>query len=133
MDRRQEPIEIDRLRKPAVGSNRGNVLARTGGRDDDDRNRREPGIACLALAEFPAVHHRHHQVEDDDARLAGFIERVERQLAVRGGAHVETLELQEPPEHFAGVAVVFDDHDRRHGAQAVRRSLACVMRAVRVA
>ena len=37
-------------------------------REHDDRNAGEAGIAALLAAERPAVHHRHAQVQQDDAR-----------------------------------------------------------------
>src|SRR5439155_10161839 len=39
-------------------------------RQHHDRNASETGVQALFLAERPPVHHRHAEIEDDDARIA---------------------------------------------------------------
>src|SRR4051794_26062741 len=41
---------------------------RIGARQDDDGNPRDPRIRALSSSESPSVHHRHAEVEHDDAR-----------------------------------------------------------------
>ena len=48
------------------------------------------------------------------------LQRVERQLPVGRGAHLEALELEKALEHLARVGIVFDDHDGSH--RCVRRN-----------
>ena len=74
------------------------------------------GVEHLLPAELPAVHHRHHQIEQDDARVHARGQAVERLLAVGGDFDLEPFQLEKPPQHVAGIHVVFDhEHSaRRH-------------------
>ena len=61
------------------------------------------------------------------------LERLQRQLTIGRGANVEAFQLEEPLQHLAGIDIVFDDHDGRHGVgQAERRPRASVMNVVKV-
>src|SRR6185436_18242214 len=51
-----------------------------GAGEDDDGNAGERGVFALRLAELEAVHDRHPQVEDDDARRASALEIRQRLL-----------------------------------------------------
>jgi hypothetical protein len=68
------------------------LLTASRGGDDDDGNPGETGVAGLHVTELPAVHHRHHQVEQDHARALA-AEDVEGRASVLGGADRESLEL----------------------------------------
>src|SRR5213082_3207737 len=50
--------------------------------DHDHRNRGELGIGVLALEETESVHHRHHDVEEDDSRSAATREQLQRLTSV---------------------------------------------------
>src|SRR5262249_49894225 len=52
-------------------------------REDDDGDRRERRIGLLLPAELPAVHHRHHQVEQNHPRRVPVAQILERFAAVR--------------------------------------------------
>ena len=66
-------------------------------------------VAHLLAAELPAVHHRHHQVEQDDARVDARRQPFERLLAVRGDFDLEAFELEKAAQHVPRINVVFDD------------------------
>src|SRR6185295_4761957 len=87
-------------------------------REHDDRDGRERGIGLHPALELPAVHHRHHQVEQDDVGPVGAVEVVERLPAVRDRGRVVAFERQQLSHHLAQVLVVFDDED---GAVRQRR------------
>ena len=129
-DRREEPVEVDRLRQPGVGVDRRDVVARAGGGDDHDRNaaRACGSLACASRNCQPFITGIIRSSRITRERAVG-LQRLERELAVRGGAHVEPFELEKPLEHLARVGIVLDDHHGRHGErQAERRPRASVIR-----
>ena len=80
-------------------------------RQDDDGDVGELGIRALAAAELPAVHHGHHQVEQDEIGAVTFFKVVEGVAAVRDCFGPESLERQQLRHHLPQVGVVFDDED----------------------
>src|SRR2546422_428966 len=66
---------------------------------DDHRHGRELRIALLLAAEFPAVHHRHHQVEQNEFWPLSSAEVVERLAAIGDRLRIEAFEEQELGHH----------------------------------
>ena len=62
-------------------------------------------------AELPAVHHGHHQVEEDERLRRLRAQALQRFLAVPGGGrHLEALAAEERAVALDDVVVVVDDH-----------------------
>ena len=77
------------------------------------------------MAKIPAVHDRHHQVEDDGRRGWPSPKVLQSGVAVRGARHLETFLLQRLAEGGTDRGVVIDDqhapHRRReHGLTGCR-------------
>ncbi len=62
----------------------------------DDHHRDGPVVLALTDGdgELPAVHGRHHQIEQDQARPPDLLERLEAFLAVGSRVHIIALELE---------------------------------------
>src|SRR4051812_17905127 len=85
------------------------------GRHDDDRDARERRVEQLVLAELPAVHYRHHQVEEDRFDGSAGLEQQQRLAAVRSRQRGESLEMQQLLHHLAEIGVILHYEDRvRH-------------------
>ncbi len=105
------------------------VAGQVSGRDDDDWNR-PPGLVAAELGdELEAVHLRHHQVEQDDARR-DVAQALERHLSVLRLHDRVALRLEHAPEELPEPGVVVHDEHRavapvllqhRHQAVAVDR------------
>src|SRR5215204_3514247 len=80
-------------------------LLRFGG-EEDDWNRRRPGIGLEAAAGFGTVELRHHPVEEDHVRRLG-LDGVERLEAVADHLHVEAGSLQRKARNQLNIEVVF--------------------------
>src|SRR5262245_58408144 len=135
--RRDQPIELDRLGVELVASGGERLLARAGERmrgERDDRNVARVRIALEAARGLPAVDARHFKVHQHDVRPLGG-GHLAPLLAVLGGEHLELLEQLEPHlEHVDVVVVVFDlenlDHDA--ASMALRTAgLPCTRRRMR--
>jgi len=70
---------------------------------------REPGIFALLAAERPAIHHRHPQIEQDDARVAAAAQVGQRLQSVAGSNRGEPLQLQELAHEPDEIRIVVDD------------------------
>src|SRR5437868_606509 len=91
---REQAIEVERLLQEGVGlETRRAALIERG--EYDDRHRGDRRIGLLLAAKFPAVHDRHHQVEEDHLRLLGRVQVGERLAAVGGGRRLEPFERQQ--------------------------------------
>ena len=62
------------------------------------------------LHELPAIHNRHHEVEDDHVRTERPDGR-ERLLTVRRGDDLEALVLERGEQQLAYVRVIVDDQN----------------------
>ena len=72
----------------------------------------EVGVFLLAHAEFPSVHHRHQQVEDDEIGCgARGLEIFERLEAVLRALHLITLVFEDVAERFHCTLVIIDDQN----------------------
>src|SRR2546428_12822382 len=61
--------------------------------------------------EFPAVHDRHHEIEQDDVRRLTAFEILQRFASVRYGRGLESFEREQLRHHLAQIRIVFDDED----------------------
>ena len=100
----QERIAIDGL-----GQERLRVDPPFAGRRGDDRDGRQVRIVLLVLAEFPAVHHRHHHVEDDGVGPVSRPHHLQRMLAVIRDQDAVIVLFEHGAELFANVAIVLYD------------------------
>src|SRR6266511_2715743 len=114
-----EPVEVEWLGERRVGLEPvERVRIRRGRRRE--HHRRNPGearVAPLLRAECPAVHHRHREVEQDDARHRA-AERRERLAPVARARHLESPLDEQLGESGAQGRVVLDEQDacvRSHG------------------
>jgi hypothetical protein len=80
----------------------------------------EQGIPQLVAAKVPAVHDRHHQIQQDHvASTLVLFEQPQRLCAVARAQHAVTGILQDACERFAPVGLVLDDEDYEVGAAGV--------------
>src|SRR5262245_15567997 len=98
------------------------VLAVDAGHDDN-RDRGEAGIALLFLAKRPAVHHRHPEIEQDDAGVTAAFQIVERLAAVARRNGREAFHLQELRHQTLKIGIVVHDEDRGGGGEHRTRSI----------
>src|SRR5262249_31699766 len=77
-------------------------------RDDEDRDRGELWVIELDPPKFVAVHLRHGEVEQDEARPVTLTKDVERFPPVAHRDAVVALEFQQRDRRFAGIRVVLD-------------------------
>src|SRR5690606_20010185 len=80
----------------------------------DHRHVGQRGIGLDLASQLPAIHDRHHQVEQDDAGLVAGAQLLEGVPAVDGGADLMTFELERYSHHLADVVVVLNYQDLRH-------------------
>jgi hypothetical protein len=78
--------------------------------DDDDRNASQCRIGSANVENVPSRDARHHEVEDDEVRLAPKHDR-ERFLSVSGFASSVTAALKSDQNHAADLVVVLDDEN----------------------
>ena len=78
------------------------------GRDHAHRNLGQRWIGRHRLGDLPAVHHGHHQVEQDDARCAPGHD-LERDLAVLGGLDAIADVAEHVGKRVTQVLVIVDD------------------------
>jgi hypothetical protein len=111
VNRREERLERHRLAKrPCKAQRLGRDDRARIGRQHDDGDVCELGVVEQLGPELHAVHPRHHEVEQDDARsLDAGAEPVQRVLAVCGRDHAVALRLQRVREDVADVAIIVDD------------------------
>src|SRR3954452_1164815 len=110
-DQREQPVEIQRFFEESrrVEVRRAVLIER---REDDHRDRRERRIGLLLAAEFPSVHHRHHQIEQNDVGLRRVVEILQRFAAVGHRRGLKSLEREQLRHHLAQVFVVFHNQHR---------------------
>jgi hypothetical protein len=82
-------------------------------RDADDRDGRQRGIRELLLAEAPAVHDRHHQVEQHDAGAA-LAHLLERDRAILRRHRFVAARGEQQVQHLADVFVVLNYQHTGH-------------------
>jgi hypothetical protein len=117
----QQHRQVERFGQP-VGQRRIDPALRrfVVGGHQDDRNPRQHGDLELRLAEGAPVHDRHHEVEDDRARVRrGGPQLLERVAPVHGAGGPVAVVGQEVREAFADVLVVL--HDQHQGRAHFRR------------
>jgi hypothetical protein len=73
---------------------------------DDHGNSRNPRIGALGDAERPAIHHRHAEIEHDDAGAAAGSQLRERIPTVGGFHHIESFEGQRARQQLPDAPVV---------------------------
>src|SRR5215217_8563021 len=109
----QQVVQLEGLGQVADSANVLGLAAHVAVRAEDDERDGRDGRRLLAhaLGELPAVHHRHHQVQQDELRRVR-LQLVQRLLAVAGAADLEALGLQDLRERFEDVRVIIDDEHR---------------------
>src|SRR5215210_5704543 len=89
----EQPVEVERFLEesgPAQVGGPGLIQRR----EDDDRDMGELGMRPLPATEFPAVHHRHHEVEQDQIGGVALLQVGEGVAAVRHRLGPESFEHQ---------------------------------------
>ena len=79
------------------------------GRDDDDRDARQGSMLPLLSPKLPAIHHRHHQVQEDQLRPFLSTKVVERFPPVRNSNDPIAFFFEHFLERRANLRVVVDD------------------------
>ncbi len=106
----EEALERERLHQGRIGVDPAQILDR---RHRDDRDRREHLVGTLKLTEPPAIHDRHHQVEQDDARASlGLAELLKSLAAVLGRRDAVPRVLQDLGKAQPQFRIVLHDEDR---------------------
>ncbi len=114
----QQPIEVERLLQEIDAVQiacAGLGLIERG--EHDHGNIGEGRVVLLAPAEFPPVHDRHHQVEQDDVRPGRLVQVFEGLTAVGNCFDLVPFERQQLRHHLTQICIVFDNEDgagRRH-------------------
>ena len=101
----EQAVEVERLFEERGRADVGGPRLVESGQDDHG-HLRQRAIGLLLAAEFPAIHHRHHQVEQDDVRFVALGEVFEGFAPVGDGRWLETLR--------ASAAAPSSRVDRRH-------------------
>src|SRR6516164_8121505 len=120
--RRDQPLEFDRLGVELVASGRKRLLALAGERVRGERNDRD--VACLWIVlqssrRLPAVDDRHFEIHQDDVGALAQRHRAAL-LAVRCRHNVEIAQQLEPHlEHVDVVVVVLDVEYFGHDAASI--------------
>src|SRR6266542_344388 len=110
LHRGEDLREADRLVQDLrLGERR--VIEPAARRHDHDGDVAERLVAELLRAELPAVHARHHEVEQDEAGADAVAEEVERGPAVLEQARRVALVDEELADDLAEIGVVVDDED----------------------
>src|SRR5439155_14177144 len=109
LEQLEEAVEIERLRED-VGGEEAPATQRIGiRRDDDHREAGEATITHLLAPEGPAVHPRHHEVEEDDGRLDAPPQDAQSLLPIGGTDRCATETPEQLQHGMAQLLVVFDD------------------------
>ncbi len=112
IDRHDECVEVDRFLHVRIGVDR-RGFGRSIRGECDDGDLREHGIPILLDAKLPAVHHGHHEIEDDHVGARTLPERLERVETVRASGDRVPLHAQQIIERLANARVVLDEEQRR--------------------
>src|SRR5262245_58192675 len=107
----EQPVEIERLLEHGRSVDFGGAPLIERGQDNH-RNAGKGWVGLLLAPEFPAVHDRHHQVQEDDVGLGAPLEIFERLEAIGGGRRPEPLEREQLGHHLAEIGIVFDNENR---------------------
>jgi hypothetical protein len=121
----EQPIEVERFLEEC-GARQVNGARRIERGEDDNGDVCDTRILDLPASELPAVHHRHHEVEQDEVGTIATLEDVKRFDAVRDSLSAVPLEREELRHHLTEIGVVFDDENR--GVVAGSWSLGDVVR-----
>src|SRR5204862_1190135 len=107
----EETIEIERFfqKRRRLEVVRAGLVER---RQHNRWHERQDGIGLLDAPELPAVHDRHHQVEQDDVRRVSGREIAQRFFAVGHGCAVKAFKREQLCHHLPQVGVVLHD---QHG------------------
>src|SRR5215471_2253597 len=112
-DRLEQGLGADRLLHVRVGFEplgvrRQVVLAG----DHDDGNSRDLRVHALLVTKLPAVHDRHHQIEQDQPGPLAGAKESQRFEAVARAPDVVTLRFQDLRETLQQLRIVFDHQNR---------------------
>jgi hypothetical protein len=112
-DAPHQGLEIERLADVGVRRDGPRLGAAVGGHRDE-RNPRQHPVGALHDPKLPAVHHRHHEIEQDQiGRLRRAAQRLQRLAAVGDGRHRGSLVAQQIGERGTDVLVVFDQEQTK--------------------
>jgi len=109
-DQLKQTIEVEGLleKRCRIETGGASLIER---REDNHRHLRHLRIGFLVAPEFPPIHHRHHQIEQDDVGFL-FFEILQRFASIRDRRRIESFEREQLRHHLAQICIVFDDEDR---------------------
>jgi len=112
-ERGEQPARGERLVKKSVHVIAlGHIVAMGFRAADDDGNLRQPCVCLSGAEKRPAIHDRHREVEQHNARdVAMPMQPFEGLLAISGGIDHEAFVGEHPREKLAEICVVVDDED----------------------
>jgi len=118
LDAGERLIEVDRLRDiidRADAETLEFALFRGARGDEDNRDRTSGFTGLQALADFDAIHFRHHHIEQDELRFL-LLDEIKRLLSRIGGGHVHPFAFQFALEELDvdGLVVHHEDCWDRH-------------------
>jgi len=119
----QQGVDAERLGDERVGAELGRLRAVAQARAHRDHD--HPGSLrgrdhLQLLEEGPAVHHGHHDVEQDDVRVV-FADLIQRRPSVGRREGLVPLGLKAELEHRDDLWLVVDDQDPRRGLRSHHR------------
>ena len=79
--------------------------------EHDHRQVGESRVGLLAAAEFPTVHDRHHEVQQNDIGALRGGQVLKRLFSVGDRRRSQALEREQLRHHLAQVRIVFDDEN----------------------
>ena len=109
----QQAIDAQRLAQVVDGAQRQRGVAHVAvARQDHDRDRREVGRLLQLLAQQPAVHLRHHHVQQDQAGAHVILQVLQRLAPAADARDAIALVDQDVGDGVTHVWIVVDDEDR---------------------
>ena len=107
---------VDRLPEKSLGAFSDDFFLFSDRRNDEARNLRKRFVTLAGAKKLDSVHHGHHQVENDQARVLGFMEPFEGFFPIFECDRRITFELEHFTNRFANIRIIFDyDHGLRLG------------------
>lgn len=125
-DDADEMLKANRLQQVVIGLQLAvdDIAERRAG-GDDGGNACEPRIHPLLVSKAPAVHLRHHQIEEDEADLCVGAEQSQAVGAAGGLGDVETRAAKSFGQRFADFQVIVDDQDAPRTPFVIRCQGSC--------
>ena len=110
----QDVLDTERFEEQRLGVDPARGI-RAGGGDHGDGNAAQGRVAELLRAKRGAVHHGHHEIQEDQTGMRSGPQECQRLLTIGDTDGSVAFVAEEPAEHLADVGIVIDDQDEaRH-------------------